>query len=72
MDGLSFLRKVRESPDFANLPFVLVTAVSEKDQIVQAKSLRVNGYILKPVSLQKVQGKLKELFPNKVFPKLSA
>jgi two-component system chemotaxis response regulator CheY len=72
MDGISFLKKVRESTDFAELPFVLVTAVSEKEQIVQAKTLKVNGYILKPVSLQKVQAKLKELFPNKVFPKISA
>lgn len=72
MDGISLLRKVRQESKVKDLPVVLVTAVSEKDYIVQAKELEVNGYILKPVTFQRVTAKLKELFPAKQFPKMAA
>ena len=72
MDGLQLLRNVRGEDAMKTLPFVLVTAVSEKDYIVQAKELNVNGYILKPVTFQRVTSKLQELFPGRTFPKLAA
>ncbi len=71
-DGLTFLKKVRESERFQTLPFVLVTAISDKEQIVAAKNLKVSGYILKPVTFQRVVGKLKELFPQKQYPNIAA
>lgn len=70
MDGISLLKAVRESEPHKMIPVVLVTAVSDKDYILQAKTLNVNGYILKPVTFERVQAKLKELFPEKIFPKL--
>ena len=70
-DGLQLLKRVRESEKFKNIPFVLVTAVSEKEYIFEAKKLNVDGYILKPVSFAKVTKKLNELFPQKQFPKLA-
>ncbi len=73
MDGLELLRRVRnDEQGLAQLPFVLVTAVSDKDYIFEAKNLKVNGYILKPVSYQRVSVKLKELFPEKTFPNLAS
>lgn len=71
MDGIQLLRHTRGVPEFEKLPFVLVTAISEQEYITQAKELKVNGYILKPVTFQRVTGKLQELFPQKVFPKLA-
>lgn len=71
-DGMTFLKRVRESEKFAQTPFVLITAVSDKDQIVAAKNLKVNGYILKPITFHRVIAKLKELFPNKKFPDVAA
>jgi CheY-like chemotaxis protein len=72
MDGMTLLKNIRESEKLKNLPVVLITAVSDKDQIVAAKALKVNGYILKPVTFVKVLAKLKELFPAKKFPNLAA
>jgi len=72
MDGLGFLKNVREKSKYKDVPFILITAVSDKDYIIQAKSLNVDGYIIKPVTFQRVTTKLKELFPSKVFPKLAA
>jgi two-component system chemotaxis response regulator CheY len=71
MDGIQFLKNVRGEEKYKNLPFVLVTAVSDKEYIMQAKELNVNGYILKPVTFQRVTDKLHELFPNKTLPKLA-
>lgn len=71
MDGVQLLKKVREHATLKDLPFVLITAVAEKEYIVQAKSMNVNGYVLKPVTFQRVLSKLTELFPQKTFPKLA-
>lgn len=72
MDGLKFLKAIRESELHRDMPFLLVTAVSDKDYIVQAKELNVSGYILKPVTYQRVAAKLTEIFPDKIFPKITA
>jgi len=72
LDGLSLLKKVRAEDKFKQLPFVFISAISDKDQIITAKSLKVNGYILKPVTFQKVLTKLKELYPQRTFPNLAA
>lgn len=72
MDGLELLKNVRGHEKLKNLPLVLVTAVSERDYVNQAKELSVNGYILKPITFQRVHDKLKELFPDRELPKLSA
>jgi CheY-like chemotaxis protein len=71
MDGIQLLRQLRGHDSLKTLPLVLITAVSDKDYIVQAKDLNVNGYILKPVTFQRVTSKLQELFPQKTFPKLA-
>lgn len=72
MDGIQLLRNVRGRAEFNSTPFVLVTAVSEKEYITQAKELNVSGYILKPVTFQRVTQKLKELFPGRTFPDLAS
>lgn len=70
MDGIELLRHVRGHEKHSALPFVLVTAMSEKEYIAKAKELKVNGYILKPVTFQRVTEKMQELFPSRVLPKL--
>ncbi len=72
MDGLQFLRNVRNTEPFSNLPFVLVTAVSDKDYVFEAKNLKVNGYILKPVTYKRVADKMQALFPQRKFPQVAS
>lgn len=73
VDGIQLLQTVRNSEaPWKDIPFILVTALSDKDHIVKAKGLNVNGYILKPVTFQRVSSKLQEIFPDKQFPKLTA
>lgn len=72
MDGLDLLTKVRESEKYNKIPFLLITAVSDKEYIFKAKSLTVNGYILKPITYERLVQKLKELFPQREFPKIAS
>lgn len=72
MDGIELLRRSRNDERTKQIPFVLVTAVSDKDYISEAKALQVNGYLLKPVTYQRVSMKLKELFPDRVLPDLAS
>lgn len=72
MDGIQLLKQVRSNPKLEQLPFLLVTAVSDREQIDQARSYNVQGYILKPVTFQRVLGKLQELFPERKFPQAAA
>lgn len=71
MDGMEFLRRTRGDTQYQTMPFVFVTAVSEKDYIFEAKTLLVDGYILKPVTYKRVAAKLQELFPDKKLPQLA-
>src|SRR5665213_714084 len=61
MDGIQLLRHIRGQENLVALPVILVTAISEKEYIAQAKELKVNGYILKPVTFQRVTSKLQDL-----------
>lgn len=72
VDGLELLRRVRNDKRLKDLRFVFVTAVSDNEYIFEAKNLLVNGYILKPVTYQRVSLKLQELFPGRKFPQLAS
>lgn len=71
MDGLELLRRVRNDETYKALPFVLATAVADTDYILEAKNLKVNGYLLKPLVYRRVLPKIQELFPERKFPQLA-
>lgn len=64
MDGLEFLKKIRGSDNFKEIPFVLISAVTQKEYIFEAKKNRANGYLLKPITSAAIKEKLKSLFPS--------
>jgi two-component system chemotaxis response regulator CheY len=72
MDGLELLKTIRASALYAQLPVVFITAISEKEYIVEARQYHVNGYIIKPITMDKLQKKMKELLPNHVFPRIAS
>lgn len=47
MDGLTILRNMRSRPTLQNVPVILLTAVMERDYIVQARTLGAKEYLLK-------------------------
>lgn len=64
MSGLELLGHCRSSDVYRDTPILLVTAVSDRDAIVQAKGHNVNGYMLKPIRSEVLFHKLTEFFPN--------
>lgn len=67
MDGIQVLKKVREHEKFSQMVFLLVTAMSDKEYIIDAKKANVDGYILKPVTFKRIVKKMQELFPGKKY-----
>jgi len=68
LTGLDFLKKVRASQEFAQLPFVLLTSETERDQVTDAIMAGVNQYIVKPFSPKTFTEKLQSVF-NKIAQK---
>lgn len=58
--GLDFLKQVRESEKFKEVPFIMVTTESEKQAVIQAAVSGVSGYIVKPFNLETLTKRLQE------------
>jgi two-component system chemotaxis response regulator CheY len=68
MDGHQFLGHVKAQDRFKETPFVFLTALGDKQNVLEAKKLGVDGYLLKPITMDKIRAKLKDLFPKRPFP----
>jgi len=62
MTGIDLLRAVRNDPEMANLPVLLVTAEAKKEQIIEAAQAGVNGYIVKPFNVATLKEKIEKIF----------
>jgi two-component system chemotaxis response regulator CheY len=61
MTGLEFLKTVRADPKFKHLPFLMVTAEAEKENIIEAVKAGVSNYIVKPFTGQALKDKLEKI-----------
>lgn len=68
LDGISFLKFVRAHPVLANIPFVIATAAATSDLVTQAKSEKVSGLFVKPISNKRLTELVQKLFPQKKLP----
>lgn len=59
MSGLELLKQVRASDDWKQLPFVLLTSESERDQVTEAILAGVSQYMVKPFTGKSFEEKLK-------------
>ncbi|MGO8932677.1 MAG: response regulator [Terracidiphilus sp.] len=58
MDGLEFLKRLRQNPEFSSLVVVMVTAETEMDHIAEALEAGANEYVMKPFTKDIIVGKL--------------
>lgn len=58
--GLDLLKRVRADSRFKKLPFILLTAESEGQQVAEAVKSGVDNYIVKPFTPDLLQKKLEE------------
>ena len=61
MDGLTFVSQVRSSDDFRDVPILMVTTRSVKDDIIEAMKAGVNNYIVKPFTPETLGEKIKQV-----------
>lgn len=61
MTGLEFLKTVRADAKFKHLPFLMVTAEAEKENIIEAVKAGVSNYIVKPFTGQALKDKLDKI-----------
>jgi two-component system chemotaxis response regulator CheY len=62
MTGLELLQAVRADEKLKKLPFLMVTAEAEQDNIMAAVKSGVSNYIVKPFTAQTLQEKLIKIF----------
>lgn len=62
MTGIELLRKVRSSEDFADIPFLMVTAEAQQENIIEAVQAKVSNYIVKPFNADTMKQKIDKIF----------
>lgn len=63
MTGIELLRKVRASEEFADIPFLMVTAEAQQENIIEAVQAKVSNYIVKPFTADTMKQKIDKIFP---------
>ncbi len=62
MTGIELLRKVRSSEEFGDLPFLMVTAEAQQENIIEAVQAKVSNYIVKPFTPEVMKQKIDKIF----------
>jgi two-component system, chemotaxis family, chemotaxis protein CheY len=62
MPGIDLLRKVRSSEEFAKMPFLMVTAEAQQENIIEAVQAKVSNYIVKPFTAETLGAKIEKIF----------
>ena len=65
MTGIELLKTVRSDPKLKHLPFLMVTAEADKENIVEAVKSGVSNYIVKPFNAATMKEKLEKIFANR-------
>ncbi len=50
LDGLEFLHQLRADEKHKSIPFIMLTAIADKEKINEAINQTISGYVLKPVN----------------------
>lgn len=64
MSGLQLLKEVRADAKLKDVPFIMVTAESKKENVVAARQAGVTNYIVKPFNAATLKTKLVAVLGN--------
>jgi two-component system chemotaxis response regulator CheY len=64
MTGIELLKTIRADAKLKHLPFLMVTAEAEKENIIEAVKSGVNNYVVKPFTGQTLAEKLAKIYAN--------
>ncbi len=64
IDGFDILRRLRESPEHAELPVIMLTALGSERHVVRGLELGANDYVVKPFSPVELIARVRRLLPD--------
>ncbi len=66
VDGYGLLKMIRENKNIRNntIPFIFLTALGQKDDVVKGVNLSANDYLVKPIDFDLMIAKIKEKTAN--------
>jgi two-component system chemotaxis response regulator CheY len=65
MMGIDLLKTVRADAKYKTVPFLMVTAEAQKENVIEAAKAGVSNYIIKPFTADQLQSKLDAIFQKK-------
>ncbi len=64
MMGIDLLRAVRDGSNTKTMPFLIITAESQKENVVQAVQAGASSYIVKPFTAEILEEKMANIFKS--------
>lgn len=61
MTGLDLLKQVRSDDALKEIPFLMVTAEAQKQNVIEAVQAGVSNYVVKPFTAEAISDKLKKI-----------
>jgi two-component system chemotaxis response regulator CheY len=61
VNGLDFLKAVRANPGTRDIPFIMITAEAQKENILEAVKAGVSNYIIKPFTGEILGSKIEKV-----------
>ena len=65
MMGIDLLKAVRGDDSLKTIPFVMVTAEAQQENVIEAARAGVSNYIVKPFTADALQSKLEAVFAKR-------
>ena len=65
MTGIEVLRKIRSDEKLKDIPFIMVTAEVQKENVIEAVKAGTSHYIVKPFTPEVLAVKIKEVFKKR-------
>jgi CheY-like chemotaxis protein len=64
VNGLEFLDEIKKNDLTANIPFIFISAISEKKEITDSMGLGADEYIIKPFEQHELMEKINKCLPK--------
>ncbi len=68
MSGFDLLQQMRSDLDLSEIPFIMVTAESQKHNVIAAKNAGANNFIAKPFNLKGMRAKIEAVLTANAKP----
>ena len=66
--GLEFLRILRSMPQTDSVPVIMVTTEGEREKVLQASMLGIDGFVIKPFRSEVLADKIREVCRKRGIP----